>query len=101
MEVGKINTNNSNSKGPPPDDFPWSHFASLAMHNLINHWEINHVVETHNYVQKQSIVIKPRPKVNNHLFTYINYHLLYTNSNCYKLIDFEVVGIEGKIILFC
>lgn len=30
----------SKPKGPPQEDFPWPHFASLAMHNLINHWEI-------------------------------------------------------------
>jgi len=28
------------SKGTPLDDFPWSHFASLAMHNLMNLWEL-------------------------------------------------------------
>lgn len=30
-------------KGPPQEDFPWPHFASLAMHNLIAHWELQPV----------------------------------------------------------
>ncbi|VVC26038.1 Double-stranded RNA-binding domain [Cinara cedri] len=36
-------TDNINSAEPmelPEEDFPWSHFASLAMHTLINQWDI-------------------------------------------------------------
>jgi len=43
MEIGE-------NKGPPQDDFPWSNFASLAMHNLINQWEVKPVVTSANYV---------------------------------------------------
>lgn len=39
MEDGENGTS-VKSKGPPQEDFPWPHFASLAMHNLIAHWEL-------------------------------------------------------------
>jgi len=32
-------------KGPPQEDFPWPHFASLAMHNLIAHWDLQPVAK--------------------------------------------------------
>ncbi|XP_025406213.1 double-stranded RNA-specific editase 1 isoform X2 [Sipha flava] len=35
----------SKPKGPPQEDFPWPHFASLAMHNLIAHWELQPVTK--------------------------------------------------------
>ena len=35
----------SKPKGPPQEDFPWPHFASLAMHNLIAHWELQSVLK--------------------------------------------------------
>jgi len=37
-------------KGPPLEDFPWSNFASLAMHNLIIQWAVKPVVTRANYV---------------------------------------------------
>jgi len=64
MEVEE-NDSISKSKEPPQEDFLWSHFASFAMHNLINHWELQPVVLRAN-VQGESTVIKPQPKVNNH-----------------------------------
>ncbi|KAE9523948.1 hypothetical protein AGLY_015595 [Aphis glycines] len=30
----------SKPKGSPQDDFPWGHFASLAMYKLINQWKL-------------------------------------------------------------
>ncbi|KAF0712335.1 mediator of RNA polymerase II transcription subunit 15-like, partial [Aphis craccivora] len=39
MKLGE----NSNPKGSH-SDFPWSHFASLAMDNLINQWAVKPVV---------------------------------------------------------
>jgi len=59
----------SKPKGPPQEDFPWPHFVSLAMHNLMNQWKIQPV---------ESTVIKPQPKVNNHLFTITIYFKLLT-----------------------
>lgn len=38
--MGEENTNSVKPKGPPQEDFPWPHFASLAMHNLISHWDL-------------------------------------------------------------
>jgi len=73
MEVGE-NGSISKPKRPPQENFPWLHFASLAMHNLIDQWKLQPVVTRANYVQEESTVIKPQPKVNNHLFT--NYNLL-------------------------
>ncbi|KAF0712334.1 mediator of RNA polymerase II transcription subunit 15-like [Aphis craccivora] len=35
IEVWKNDTK-SKPKGSSQEDFPWSHFASLAIHNLIN-----------------------------------------------------------------
>lgn len=46
-------------KGPPQEDFPWPHFASLAMHNLIAHWELQPVK-----VAQEEAIIKAPPKVN-------------------------------------
>lgn len=46
-------------KGPPQEDFPWPHFASLAMHNLIAHWELQPVK-----VAQEEASIKTPPKVN-------------------------------------
>jgi len=57
----------SKAKGPPQEDFPWQHFASLAMHNLINQWELQPVVTRTNCIQETLTVI--RPQVNNRLFT--------------------------------
>lgn len=42
MNISK-NVKSLKPKGPQQDDFPWSHFASLAMHKLIDHWEINSI----------------------------------------------------------
>uniref|UniRef100_A0A2S2NGM1 DRBM domain-containing protein n=1 Tax=Schizaphis graminum TaxID=13262 RepID=A0A2S2NGM1_SCHGA len=61
MEIGE-NSSVSKPKGPPQEDFPWPHFASLAMHNLINQWELQPVVTKANYVQEEPNVIKPQPK---------------------------------------
>jgi len=79
MEVGE-NGSISKAKGLPQEDFPWRHFASLAMYNLINQWKLQPAVTRASYVQKKSTVIKPQPKANNHLFT--NYNLLYTIGVC-------------------
>lgn len=46
-------------KGPPQEDFPWPHFASLAMHNLINHWELQPISK----VIPDETSIKVPPKV--------------------------------------
>jgi len=60
----------SKAKGPPQEDFPWPHFASLAMHNLINQWELQPIVtRTNTCVQENLTIIKPQPKVTNRLFT--------------------------------
>ncbi|XP_060854227.1 uncharacterized protein LOC132932054 [Rhopalosiphum padi] len=61
MEIGE-NSSVSKPKGPPQEDFPWPHFASLAMHNLINQWELQPVVTKANYVQEEPNVIKSQPK---------------------------------------
>ncbi|XP_027851881.1 uncharacterized protein LOC114130973 [Aphis gossypii] len=51
-EVGE-NGSVSKPKGHPQEDFPWPNFAALAMHNLMNQWNIQPV---------ESTVIKPQPK---------------------------------------
>lgn len=44
MEVSSENCKSAKpNKGPPMEDFPWPHFVSLAMHNLIAHWELHPV----------------------------------------------------------
>jgi len=43
MEVGE-NNSKSKTKTSHQKDFPWSQFASLAMRNLINQWEVEPVV---------------------------------------------------------
>jgi len=53
------------ANGPSKKDFPWPHFLSLAMHNLLSQWNIQPL---------ESFFFEPQPKVNNHLF--INYNLL-------------------------
>ncbi|KAL4089189.1 hypothetical protein QTP88_024251 [Uroleucon formosanum] len=50
-------------KGPPQEDFPWPHFASLAMHNLIHQWELQPVSKTINLQEEQPNFIKSPPKV--------------------------------------
>jgi len=61
----------SKHKGPPQEDFPWPHFASLAMHNLIHQWELQPVSKSINLQEEKLNAIKspPKAKVNNHLFT--------------------------------
>jgi len=73
MEEGENGTV-SKPKGPPQEDFPWPHFASLAMHNLIHQWELQPVSKAINLQEEHLNVIKPPPKakVNNHLFTIYN-----------------------------
>jgi len=68
MEVGE-NYVKSKDKGPSEENFPWSHFASLAMHIVINQWAVKSVVDGAIYAPDESTVIKPQSKVNNHLFT--------------------------------
>jgi len=43
------------TKEPLHDNFPWSHFASLAMHKLINQWELQAV--------SKDINLQEQPKV--------------------------------------
>lgn len=62
-EVGTV----SKTKKPLPDNFPWPHFASLAMHNLMEKWEIQPVSEAINLQEKE-----PKVKMNNRLFTIYN-----------------------------
>ncbi|XP_015380288.1 PREDICTED: uncharacterized protein LOC107174011 isoform X2 [Diuraphis noxia] len=52
----------SKPKGPPQEDFPWPHFASLAMHNLIHQWELQPVSKAINLQEEQSNAIKLQPK---------------------------------------
>lgn len=58
-------------KGPPQEDFPWPHFASLAMHNLITHWELQPVAKV---MQEET---KVAPKVN---IIYIINNIIYFNK---------------------
>ncbi|XP_022172564.1 uncharacterized protein LOC111035307 isoform X2 [Myzus persicae] len=53
----------SKPKGPPQEDFPWPHFASLAMHNLIHQWELQPVSKAINLQEELPNVIKSPPKV--------------------------------------
>jgi len=68
-------------KGPPQEDFPWPHFASLAMHNLIHQWELQPVSKAINLQEEQPNVIKSPPKVKviNHLFTI---YILFLINSC-------------------
>ncbi|XP_060857475.1 uncharacterized protein LOC132935047 [Metopolophium dirhodum] len=50
-------------KGPPQEDFPWPHFASLAMHNLIHYWELQPVSKVINLQEGQPNAIRSPPKV--------------------------------------
>ncbi|KAL5233817.1 hypothetical protein ACI65C_001227 [Semiaphis heraclei] len=63
MEDGENGTV-SKQKGPPQEDFPWPHFASLAMHNLIHQWELQPVSKSINLQEEQLKAIKlpPKPK---------------------------------------
>jgi len=53
MEVGSEENGTSAKpyRGPPMEDFPWPQFVSLAMHNLISHWDLQPV--TTKVVQKK------------------------------------------------
>jgi len=46
------NDSSMKPKGPPQEDFPWPHFASLAMHNLIAHWDLQPVAKV---VQEEQV----------------------------------------------
>ncbi|CAI6377496.1 unnamed protein product, partial [Macrosiphum euphorbiae] len=48
--------------GPPQEDFPWPHFASLAMHNLLHQWELQPVSKAINLQEEQPNAIKSPPK---------------------------------------
>lgn len=82
------------------DDFPWSHFASLGMHKLINQWELQSVSKAIT-LQDQPNFIKSPPKVevNNHLFDTYNLFYIITTTEVngiqgYKQIDFGFAGIK-------
>lgn len=62
-------------KGPPQEDFPWPHFASLAMHNLIAHWELQPVAK----VIQEETKVKVAPKVG--LYDIIYYKCFKINNN--------------------
>lgn len=55
-------------KGPPQEDFPWPHFASLAMHNLINQWELKSVLKSGSS-QEEPNIVKSSVKVNYNLYS--------------------------------
>jgi dsRNA-specific ribonuclease len=48
----------SKPKGPSEEDFPWPHFGSLAMHNLITQWELQPVSKV---IPEETV--RPLPKV--------------------------------------
>jgi len=76
-------------KNPIHDDFPWSHFASLGMHTLINQWEL-HPLSKAISLQEQLNVIKSPPtvKLNNHLFIIFTiYSKLPIIVNTYKAMN--------------
>eukprot|EP00102_Acyrthosiphon_pisum_P016479 XP_008187451.1 PREDICTED: uncharacterized protein LOC100569519 isoform X2 [Acyrthosiphon pisum] len=50
-------------KEPPQEDFPWSHFASFAMYNLINQWKLQLNSKDISLQDKQSFGILSPPKV--------------------------------------
>jgi len=50
--ISENGTSAKSNKGPPMEDFPWQHFVSLAMHNLICHWDLQPV--TTKVVQKET-----------------------------------------------
>jgi len=55
---------------PSQDDFPWPHYASLAMYNLLQQWELQPSPRAINLQEKQLDAISfPLPTVNYHLFT--------------------------------
>lgn len=58
------NDTTTKPKGPPQEDFPWPHFASLAMHNLMNHWDLQPCSKS----ISEETSIKPPPKVNTYIF---------------------------------
>lgn len=64
---GSENGTTVKPKGPPQEDFPWPHFASLAMHNLINHWELQPITKA----APDETSVKATPKV-------LYYFQLYT-----------------------
>lgn len=41
---------------PPQEDFPWPHFASIAMHKLINQWNLQPDSDDISLQDKQSFV---------------------------------------------
>ncbi|XP_022178131.1 uncharacterized protein LOC111039115 [Myzus persicae] len=45
--------------GPPQEEFPWPHFASLAMYQLINHWKIQPAPKGINLQDERSKVAAP------------------------------------------
>ncbi|KAF0742061.1 Uncharacterized protein FWK35_00023036 [Aphis craccivora] len=65
----------STSEGPPQEDFPWAHFASLAMHNLLNQWQLQPDFTKANYLQEksQSNVPAIRPKSPQEVFAELFY----------------------------
>lgn len=60
MGDGKNNTA-LNFIEQPQEDFPWPHFASFAMHKLINQWK-THPASTDIKLQDQSGLLPKVPK---------------------------------------
>lgn len=52
-------------KRPLEEEFPWLHFASLAMHKLINHWELQSISKS-NPLQEELNGCQLPLMVNNH-----------------------------------
>ncbi|KAE9528551.1 hypothetical protein AGLY_012122 [Aphis glycines] len=61
MEVGEIDSV-SKPKGHPQEDFPWPNFVSLAMHNLINQWNIQPVESTFIKSQPKTAAVRKFPE---------------------------------------
>lgn len=82
MEMDDTENTTVKPKGPPQEDFPWPHFASLAMHNLISHWDLQPASKTMQDVTSGKIPTK----VNIYFVLYISkLEIFYIQiSACYN-----------------
>jgi len=58
---------------PSQDDFPWPHFASLALHKLINLWKLQPLLTNINLNDERSTSITLQPKVHKCDLSFICY----------------------------
>ena len=84
---------------PPQDDFPWPHFVSMAIYNLLHHWGKEDISKPINLQEEKPNVVHLPPKIIFYLLFTIYSQLLIYNLE-FSVIKRSMTNRYGKIRSF-